>query len=229
MKKLLESLQCIDGTWLKMIAVLTMTIDHIGAYLYPSLVWLRIIGRFAFPIFCFSLVEGLLHTRSKKKYGLRLLIFAIISEPIVDLIHGGHLFDISYQGIFVSLLLGYLLICFCEWQWTKKWYLLGIGQIGVFSLLSTVAEYIHSDYGSFGIYLIGLMYLLRRDRILQGVGNVVAQILLYGGIQSYGAFASLGILLYNGKKGRGFKYFFYIYYPLHLLILYSIRRWGMMG
>ena len=95
---------------LKTIAILTMLIDHVGAGLYPSQIWFRVIGRIAFPIFAFLVCEGFFHTRNVRRYAVRLGIFAIISEIPFNLLHSYHLFDPDAQNVFFTLLIGLLTI-----------------------------------------------------------------------------------------------------------------------
>ena len=96
----------LSGFALKIIAILTMLTDHIGAGLFPSQIWLRMVGRLAFPIFAFLICEGFYHTRDIKRYAVRLGIFAIISEIPFNLLHSYYLFDPGAQNIFFTLLIG---------------------------------------------------------------------------------------------------------------------------
>ena len=86
---------------LKLLALFTMTADHIGAIFFPQEQWIRIIGRMSFPIYCFLLAEGLKHTRSVVNYALRLGIFAVLSEPAYDLAFSHTLWEPSRQNVFL--------------------------------------------------------------------------------------------------------------------------------
>lgn len=201
---------------LKMIAVISMAIDHTGAVLFPRYAILRIIGRLAFPIYAFLLVEGFFHTRDVKKYAIRLGLFALVSEVPFDLAFFRTPFYWGHQNIFFTLFLGILAILFVEKQ---KNNFLG------FILLFTggfVAEFLHTDYGAFGILTIAIYYVFRKKDILKTVSIALSNILLAGGIQAYAALSMIPILFYNGKKGPSLKYLFYGFYPLHLLILYML-------
>lgn len=203
---------------LKMIAVLSMAIDHTGAVLFPSNMFLRIIGRLAFPIYAFVLVEGFFHTRDVEKYAKRLGLFALISEIPFDLAFYNVPFYWGHQNIYFTLFLGILTTIFVEKQKNDIFGFL-IFLIGAFS-----AEFLHTDYGSFGILIIGIFYGFRRKDIFKTVFITLSNILLAGGIQSYAAISMIPILFYNGKKGPSMKYFFYSFYLLHLLVLYVLSK-----
>ena len=100
----------LDSFQLKWIAIITMLIDHVGAIFFPGNLVFRYVGRIAFPIFCFQLVEGFFHTRNIEKYMLRLGIFAIISEIPYDLAFRGNILDFEHQNVFFTLFLGILML-----------------------------------------------------------------------------------------------------------------------
>lgn len=227
----------ISGSTLKMIAVITMLIDHVGAVilarvlqiewseeLYQVYYLLRTIGRIAFPIYCFLLVEGFLHTRNRGKYALRLLLFALISEVPFDLALGSEVFVVDYQNVFFTLFIGLLVMwgCYClEERWRDKQVLYLIGQIVVTVAGMTAAEFLRTDYGATGILCIMVLYLFRNNRVRQCVAGCAAFVWW----EAPAVIAFLPILGYNGKRGWNIKYFFYLFYPVHLLILYLICQW----
>jgi len=208
---------------LKWIAIITMTIDHVGAILYPEHTVLRVIGRFAFPLFCYLIVLGMETTRSVRNYFTRLLLFALISQVPFYLALG--LGPFESLNIFFTLSFGVLFIYFLK----KK---------SLLSFLPIFASFLNFDYSIYGVLLIGLMYILREDTKL-GVISIVLLNLLFLPIwptQTFSLFSLPIILLYNdgplkmyreskGKTAYPFwkKYFFYVYYPLHLTILYCVR------
>ena len=98
----------LDGSALKLIAVITMLVDHVGAGLFPEIIWMRMVGRLAFPIFAFLLCEGFAHTRDIRRYAVRLGAFALISEVPFNLLHSYRLFDLNAQNVFFTLLIGLL-------------------------------------------------------------------------------------------------------------------------
>lgn len=204
----------IDNFTLKSIAILSMLIDHIGAVLFPEYIGFRIVGRLAFPIFCFLLVEGFFYTKNVYKYGLRLFIFVLLSEIPYDLAFYGKLFCFSYQNVFFTLLLGLILIFICE----RMSYL--SVKIVMCLVFLCFANFIRSDYSFFGVGMIFLFYMFRKRPVFLVIGQGVVNILM-GSVQVFGVLAMIPILLYNGKKGfSGLKYGFYLFYPVHLLILF---------
>lgn len=208
----------ISGFTLKWIAIITMMIDHVGAVLYPQNLWLREIGRISFPIFCFLLVEGALHTHNIRKYEIRLLLFALLSEFPYDLTFFGEAF-MGQQNVFFTLFLGVVMIDVMEHQKNSIYPLLGIAGT---ALLAEVASV---DYGALGILFILCFYVLHERKILKQVVFSAVNLWDSGmGIQAYACLAAVPMLLYNGKRGGRMKYFFYLFYPVHLLILYLIIR-----
>ena len=227
---------------LKLIACITMLIDHFAAVLLLELLpmtqgtvdlyyILRIIGRFAFPIYCFLMAEGAHYTRSPKKYALRLAVGAVLSELPYDLaFYGG--WTLEHQSVMVTLLLGFGALEAmkrCPKLWQKLLVLLP------FALL---ADWMHTDYGTKGVLLVA-MFALTRDmsykRILQFFGmwflfspNHIMFLNWLGGIswtiQEHAVLAILPIALYSGEKrstSRALQWAFYLFYPVHLTVLYG--------
>ncbi len=205
---------------LKCIAVATMLIDHIGAFLYTDQVWMRYIGRLAFPIYCFLLVEGYYHTRDVRKYIGRLALFALISEVPFDLALAGQPVYMEHQNVFFTLTLGLTCICVLD-RLTSKWLALGI-VAGIWLLTGYV---IRPDYSIGGLIMIFFFYRFRSQWLYRLLSVAAINCLYYGPIQWAGTAALLPIHFYNGKKGPSAKYFFYAFYPVHLLLLYLIRRY----
>jgi hypothetical protein len=193
-----------------------------GAFLFPEQVWMRYVGRLAFPIYCFLLVQGFLHTRDVKKYLSRLFVFALISEVPYDLARTDSPMQFDHQNVYFTLFLGLLAVCALAWLenfWMKLAALVLIGMLTHFI--------VKPDYGIAGIAMILCFYLFRDGRMEfeQCICFGVINIGYYGGIQSAAVLALLPIYAYNGKKGPSAKYFFYAFYPVHLFLLYLIRRY----
>jgi hypothetical protein len=207
---------------LKWLAILTMSIDHVGAALYPQYIIFRYIGRLSFPLFAYILVLGLESTRDPKNYLIRLIIFAFISQIPFFLA-----FDIKpweHLNIFFTLSSGVLFLYLYE----KKNFLFFIPLI--------VSAILRFDYGIYGILSISCMYFLRKDKKLGASFFLLLNILFLSisTTQSISILALPLILLHNNgglKMTRKInaqymtwrKYFFYIFYPLHLSILYFFR------
>jgi hypothetical protein len=207
---------------LKWIAVITMTVDHVGAILYPELEVLRVIGRLSFPLFAYLLMLGMETTRNIRNYFIRLFIFAFISQVPFFLALDNGPFD-SFN-IFFTLSAGLLFIYFF-----KK------GSVFVVApLLATIL--LPFDYGIYGIAIIGGMYILK-DNTKFGVVSLVlinSLFLVPWNIQFLSIAAIPLIVLHkNGSLTNETtenyiipvwrKYFFYIYYPLHLTLIYIIK------
>lgn len=201
---------------LKCIAVITMIIDHTGAVLFPGILMFRYIGRISFPIFCFLLAEGFFHTKDVRKYMLRLGMFAVISEIPYDLAFRNTVLEVEHQNVFFTLFVGVVMMYALEMS--GEWPVKAVEVV----LAMWAASVCCSDYSYKGIMLIAVYYFLRKQRWAKHSAGA-AWNLLWGEIQRYGAFATVFLALYNGEKGPSMKYFFYLFYPAHLLVLYGIH------
>jgi hypothetical protein len=215
----------LNGFTLKCIAMATMLVDHVGAILYPYDVWMRYIGRLAFPIYCFLLVEGAIHTSNKSRYMVRLFLFALVSEIPFDLAFNGELVYFGHQNVFFTLFLGVLAITLLEKRVGKNGNIVAVPVI----LLLFLAELLRMDYGATGVAMILCLYFLYQQKYLKFVGLFFINTLFQGiqSIQFYASFSIIPLLCYNGKRGPKAKYLFYVFYPAHLFILYWINyRYG---
>lgn len=201
---------------LKLLAIVSMLMDHIGAVICPDMVWLRYAGRLAFPIFCFLLVEGYYHTGNIRKYMGRLGLFALISEVPFDLAFHHPMWTLEKQNVFFTLFIGLGMV----WLLDKEREL--VTRAGIVILAMWAAEILHTDYGFRGILLIAVFQITREKKAVQYIGGAAWNFLWTSRIQHAGALAMIPIALYNGQKGRSMKYFFYLFYPVHLLILYLL-------
>ncbi|MDD3174664.1 MAG: TraX family protein [Herbinix sp.] len=318
----------ISGSTLKLIAIFTMLIDHIGAavidkvlaakgmynldasdiqatqtflnnniVLYIVYFIMRLIGRLAFPIFCFLLVEGFLHTRNRQKYAIRLAIFSLVSEIPFDLAIFGKTIDMSHQNVFFTLLIGLLVMIGFKAVSDKKrdkkllpamvvagailigcvvtYYVKGLiriiniiltisktttassidiltliiltaifssialliyavmnkksslkasvwfADLGVLAAGMLLAELLKTDYSGFGVLTIAIMYGLRKSYMKSMLGGCITLTIL--SFSEFTAFFDLILIrFYNGKRGINLKYIFYLFYPVHLFLLYLI-------
>lgn len=215
---------------LKIIAIITMTIDHLGYTIFGGFSFFNYIGRLSFPIFAFQISEGYLHTKSKKNYLYRLTFLAIVSQIPFSLFCST--FTTGFiLNIFFTLLIGLIAIIGYE-QTTNK----SIGLLLVVCLAST-ANFIHTDYGAFGVLAIFLFHIFKNNKLYMNLSYIILCILKYlPNLLQYGfafqyvlliictALPLIFINLYNGKKGISTKYILYGYYPIHLMILYVIKQ-----
>ena len=203
---------------LKWIAIITMVIDHTGAVLFPECMLMREIGRVSFPIFCFLLVEGFFHTHDLYQYMIRLGTFAVISEIPYDLAFRETILEFTHQNVFFTLLLGVLMMYVLQMagEWPTK--------VVEVLLVMWAAVCLKTDYSFKGILLILVFYLFRQNKRLKLAGGILWNFLWKGNLQKYGAIAMFPIALYNGERGKGIKYFFYIFYTMHLFLLFLMKR-----
>lgn len=210
-----DGYKILSGSVLKTIALITMLIDHTAATLLVKMssavtplavifgekitlyFILRMIGRTAFPLYSFLITEGYRHTRNRKKYALRLLCFAFVSELPWDLLHDGKMFSMLSQNVFFTLFMG----------------------LAAVFALSVV---INSDYGIKGVGFILFMYALSENSLIQMLCGCCFFAVPQSVIPAFGL-----IQMYSGKRGyingRFLQYMFYIIYPAHMLILYILK------
>ena len=235
----MQRCQVLNGFHLKLIAVCTMLVDHLGYTLFPWSLWLRCIGRIAFPIFCFLIAEGCVYTRSRKKYALRLLVFAVLSEIPFDLMSGGTVWYPYTQNVLWTLLAG-ALVCWLMDSALKKrtpsaFVLTGAVMVAACCLL----ELVNTDYGGWGMLLVVMFYGVHRapnspavKMAAQAFGLAVFAVGVMNGrvitIELWALVALLPIWCYNGRRGysnRAVQYGFYAFYPVHILILSLIAMY----
>lgn len=205
---------------LKMIAIITMIIDHIGYIFIPTNTAyyqiFRAIGRISFPIFCFLIVEGFFHTRSHVNYLIRLTVFALLSEIPFDLAFHKTPFYWGAQNVFITLALGLFAIFCLEEMNNRRRYVIPL--IFVFC----VAFVSHCDYGIGGVLLICMFYITRHNPAIRILLTALILYMFYNPLELYGLIALIPIICYNGKRGPKAKMIFYWLYPVHLLILFGL-------
>jgi hypothetical protein len=220
-----------------MLAMVTMLIDHIGETFqlqmpYPAYLLCRVVGRLAMPIFCFMVAEGLFYTKDARKYLLRLLMFALVSEAPFDRLFMGGWLEFSYQNVGFTLLLGFLgILLFDSFaaQGRKTAALISILAVGL------AAMFIRSDYTIYGIYYVFIFYYFRGKNQGRTIALAAGVLLCSVDIWMIGdwrfataslaaVLAAIPIGLYNNERGRdgqAMRMAFYAFYPGHLLILYA--------
>lgn len=213
---------------LKVIALITMTIDHIGYYLIspsdPSYVAFRLIGRIAFILFAFLAAEAMSHTRHPWRYVLVLAIFGIAFDTVAYLAMGEQI-----GNIFLTLALGAFAIRLIQYK--KWWSIAAILPLTLMVWGPYVGLDFYYDYGMYGTAAIVLFYFARQERVYAILGFMALTFTFYAinsyqwGFQSYSLLAVPFIALYRGNPGFRhpvWKWFNYIYYPAHILILYGL-------
>jgi len=226
---------------LKIIACITMFIDHIGYVIFGETSYFNYIGRIAFPIFAFQIAQGYVHTKNINKYLVRLLSFAVISQ-LPFMLFSSIISDELTLNVIFTLTFGLLGIL--SYDKTNKF-------LGVFItiFLGIIAQLCHFDYGLYGVLIILLFYIFRNKKVLLILAFDIATLINYllriiFSLLEYGKqytnyfldfyfplciftiLSSLFLYLYNGKKGHNSKYLLYLFYPLHLLLIYLLSCIG---
>ncbi|MBO4824514.1 MAG: hypothetical protein J5487_03865 [Lachnospiraceae bacterium] len=301
---------------IKVIAIVTMLIDHCGAVFVerrlslikatvpnyegdPTYVVLNItdgimrsIGRIAFPLFIFLLIQGFMHTRNRLKYAIRLGLFALISEVPFDMAFCNDYFNMIHQNVFFTLFLGFLFMCAADFIYKKHiapWLgyvsiILSSAAVGFFSVIvvnslgyslfntipfsdfrtfiamavfaaiTVIAEILvcrkkpfeelsrlaltltvlislmfaagllHTDYNLGGVLAIAVAYACRESKTKTIVGAVITLALTCGFIEAVAIVDYFIVAKYNGERGKSMKYFFYAFYPCHLLIIALVAK-----
>ena len=232
----------ISASALHIMAMIFMLCDHLWATIIPGNQWLTCLGRLAFPIFAFMIVEGYFHTKDLTKYKKRLFVFALISEIPFNLMNSGSLFYPLHQNVLWTFLIAILLI---QWNerakeknkvWTRIW-------VGVVSVIAATILGIIGfvDYYNYGIYMVLVFYFLRGKKwwnyVLQFIVMYYINIEMMGGLvyefemfgrmvvlhqQGLALLSLIPIWLYNGEQGpynKVIKNIYYWFYPVHALIL----------
>lgn len=203
------------GFQLKLLAMLAMTADHIGAVFFPEIPLLRWIGRLAMPVLCFFIGEGLRHTRSPRRYLLRLTGFALLSELPFDLTFYGGI-EWGHQNVYFTLALGLLALWAIQSRGMEGWLLALTAALA--------AELLGCDYGMYGVLLILLLDRFHRARSEQLAAAALLNLAFFGlQTQTLSLIALPLLWLYNGKRGRDDRRLSYLYYPAHLCVLGILR------
>ena len=224
--------------WIKIIAILTMAVDHLGVFVFPENIYFRIIGRLSFPLFAWAIANGSIYSKDTKKYLLRLFVLAIISQIPYQLVFNSYGVTDPGLNILFTLSLGLLGIIFIKDTNNT------IIHIFIASILSFVAFVINANYGAFGvlciiffyrffgsniktslsyIFLLLTFFLILPFSVSKNVGSVF-EMSYMNFIQMFSTLSLFLICAYNKKIGYKLKYFFYLFYPLHLLFIYILKR-----
>lgn len=222
----------LNSLHLKLLAVVTMFIDHMGFTLFPDAIWMRAVGRLAFPIFCFLIAEGCAHTHDRKRYAARLLLFAVLSELPFNLMCSGRWFSWYYQNVLWTLLIGALVCWALDWARKRPELWQRLPADAAIAAGFILGQWGNTDYGGWGVLLVTLFYLSRGAKgkwAIQLVGLALFCWFSSAWHLELWALLSLPALwLYNGQRGfsnKVLQYGFYAFYPVHILILSVLARY----
>ena len=218
----------LNGNALKIIALVSMTIDHIGKIFFPSMSIFKILGRISFPIFAYMIAEGWKYTSNRIRY-----FSVIFSMGILYLFVYYVLFSLIYVNVFLVYSFSVLLIWTIEYALKKKGlhYVLPILLFACIVFMTSI-EYVvpnslfFVDYGLIGILLAVVIYFCssKISKLCFLYLLLCVLSLIYGGVQFFCLFSIAFLILYNGNRGKyNMKSFFYIYYPLHLVVLWILN------
>ncbi len=220
----------LSGNTLKIIAAISMLIDHIGYIFFPDVIIFRIIGRLAFPIFAYMIAEGCRYTKNKLRYFLTIFILALVCQCAYFYSEGD-----MYLNVLLTFSLSIALIFslqHCLKALRQGLYIKALLFPLLVTLIYIFTLYFEIDYGFPGIMLpLFASVVTPKDEYsrtfnvaLFTVGLFILSLSL-GGIQYYSLYASVLLLMYSGARGKyKMKYFFYVFYPLHLVILEIINN-----
>lgn len=216
----------LTGNQLKLLALITMTVDHVGAYLLPDILWLRIIGRLAFPIYAFMIAEGCRHTRNMFRYLGSVAAMAALVQVALYLFNGS-----LHMYILVTFSLSILLILLLEQAQKSAFFgILAVTALGgVYYITQILPGQLPGDfridYDMLGVMLPVMIWVGRNK--WQSLGMCAFGLILMGmenSIQMYAVLALIPLAMYNGQRGkRNMKGFFYWYYPAHLVVIYGVN------
>lgn len=228
----------LDNTQLKYLAAFFMFIDHFSLLLLddgtPLYIIGRSIGRLAAPIFFWAITEGAVHTRNIWKYFRNIVVFGIIIQLVYTLSLGHiSISDIIFQvdkNIFITLAMGLLVVI----AFKKNKGPIFLNYLAAISVC-VLGELLNVDYGWYGIAMIIAFYIFKDKKMMLSTSIILLNILRFGylldkvdilhnSIQFISILSLPLIFAYNDKRGSGNKYFFYLFYPIHLALLYLLKE-----
>jgi hypothetical protein len=221
---------------LKLLAIVTMVIDHVGLFFFPEAGFLRIIGRLAFPIFGWLIANGAYYTRDIKKYMGRLLLLAVVSQVPFALANGIASFPFSYLNVVFTLFLGLAAI------WAIQTRINSFLSTSAVVFLAVVAHLLNADYGAFGVIMIVLFYVFYTNKLLTVISQSalfllptllyfyetstrtnVPDLIFSSSIEIAGIMSLAFILTYDSKPSPKFGRIFYYFYPIQYVLIYLFQ------
>lgn len=244
-----KDLRILNANGLKFLAAALMVVDHIGFMFFPTVAWLRMLGRLSMPLFAFAISEGCRYTKNKTKHFFLLFGLAVLCQTVYYFFDNGSLYMCILVTFSLSVLMIYALqyfkkALFSDNAKTLKKILSGLLFIGSVAFTSFFCKYFTVDYGFWGCMapvfvsifdfrqipaptLLQKLDCLPLRVLCLGIALLIRALLEYATPNAvfpfYALFALIPLLLYNGEKGKlKTKYFFYLFYPLHLVVLEGI-------
>lgn len=207
---------------LKLLAIVFMVVDHLGYYFFPDIQEFRIIGRLSFPLFAWMIANGFIHTHNPKSYLTRLVLFAFISQIPYNLVNSGGL----ELNIFFTLATGLFCLIYIKAHKFRA--------IPIVFILAFLAEKLEFNYGAYGVFTIIIFYLFYSRPLLAALTLIFNTMIFYvfvrypnvpvsHALQFFAPVSVIFIYFCNEKQGPRYKYLFYIFYPLHLFIIYLVK------
>ena len=231
----------LSSSTLHILAMVFMLLDHMWATVLPGVNWMTCLGRIAFPLYAFLLVEGYFHTHSFRAYLIRMAVFALVSEIPFNLMYGAHVFWPVNQSVYVTLIVALLSLHLLETvRAGGKLWLYVLTCVLTVPVASVLTILLFSDYHGYGVLMVFVFYFFRQRKwwsylgqlvlmyyICDQVGGLCYQFDIFGHSvevvrQSFSLLALPLVWLYRGKKGirsKTFQYICYGFYPAHILVL----------
>ena len=218
----------LSGNKLKVIALISMTVDHVGKAFFSSNIWFEIIGRLSFPIFAYMIAEGWKYTSNRKRYMCTIWGMGILYQIVYYFLYSS-----LYMGIFITYGLSLLLIYAIESLVKKKKYCFIVSPIIILGLVFVgCIENVFPnsgfaiDYGLVGICIPALVYFgkTKKEKVCFLFLGLCCLYLVFKGLQFISLLSTILLAFYSEKRGnKNLKYFFYFYYPFHLVAIWFIQ------
>lgn len=202
---------------LELIAIVTMFIDHVGLFFYPQQIWMRIIGRVAMPIYAYGIAKGYKLTKNRKKYGMRLVFFALLSQ-----LSFGYLFKMPHFNIIFTFIIGFIALHLIDKTGNT------IKKAGIGLVAMGLSEWLPLEYGLHAIALIFMYYYTPR-RFWIGIHSLLLIALHLMGIitllQAYSVVGTFLVLALHNQQGFTINRTFYrSFYPVHLAVIALVSK-----
>ncbi len=245
----MEKIRFLSGNAVKILAAILMVVDHVGFFLFPDLIILRIIGRVSFPLFAYMLAEGCRYTKNKTQHFVLLFGLALLCQIVIFFFDNGNIAMSVLVTFSLSVLMIYALQ-FCKKCFLQEACPLSLRLLSLLLFAAAVAgtwglnEVLVIDYGFVGCLLPVFPALFdfkdipmpEKTAILAKLDNLYVRLACLavgiallplgtdlGALEYYAFFALIPLLFYSGKRGKlRMKYFFYIFYPLHIALLQGL-------